>query len=668
MFFRETITKASQNPVMQLVENYRIGAKVKQRIIVSLGTEMVIPIRLRKKVARSIEDKLMGIQIVWEDPKIATIAEPIVRKIQSQGKWRSLRYEKKLQKVKSQIKETAEIYVDDLVHGYTRELGPCLIGHEFWKRLNFDKILTSCGFNPNQLLTAQISILNRLIEGDNENNILTWIQTSAIGDLLGTDVERFGKDRFYRISDKLLSKKEIIEQQLYEREKSYFGINNTLVLYDLTNSYFEGQSENNPKAQFSKNQKEKRTDCPQIVVALILDGEGFVRRHFTFEGKMSDSKSLALILENFKDEFKNQENATVVIDKGIANEGNIKLIEETYGLKYIVASQGSEEKQFAETFTTADFVSLKKDKNNEVKVHIEKQNDVNYLLCKSSGRAKKEVSMRNKRELSFEKDLLKLKQRISRGKINATADVSMAIGRIRERHNKISHYYDIEYKSYKFEYSLPEDENIISKRVTKMLLNRKEKALLYKMNYLALAKDIEKMKQNYSKDFEDIKTMVIEPSLVWAIKKEKADQREMLEGNYVLKTNRKDLDDSDIWNTYVMLTKVEKAFRNLKTDLALRPNPHHLEHRVDGHVFISILAYHLLHGIEYSLRQKDMNVWWSSIKRVMSSHCYGTIVAPTVKGTVINIRKSGVPEEIHIEIYNNLKIDYTNLKKTKVYV
>ncbi len=176
------------------------------------------------------------------------------------------------------------------------------------------------------------------------------------------------------------------------------------------------------------------------------------------------------------------------------------------------------------------------------------------------------------------------------------------------------------------------------------------------------------MKKKYSKDFENIKTMVIEPSLVWSLKKEKADQREMLEGNYVLKTNRKDLDDSDIWKTYVMLTKVEKAFRNLKTDLALRPNPHHLEHRADGHVFISILAYHLLHGIEYTLRQKDTNVWWSSIKRVMSSHCYGTIVAPTVKGTVINIRKAGVPEEIHKEIYNNLKIDYTNLKKTKVYV
>ncbi len=96
-----------------------------------------------------------------------------------------------------------------------------------------------------------------------------------------------------------------------------------------------------------------------------------------------------------------------------------------------------------------------------------------YLLCKSSGRAKKEVSMRNKRELSFEKDLIKLKQRISRGKIKAAADVSLAIGRIRERHNKISHYYDIEYKPYKFQYTLPEDESKISKRVKKMLTNRK---------------------------------------------------------------------------------------------------------------------------------------------------------------------------------------------------
>jgi transposase len=158
------------------------------------------------------------------------------------------------------------------------------------------------------------------------------------------------------------------------------------------------------------------------------------------------------------------------------------------------------------------------------------------------------------------------------------------------------------------------------------------------MNYLNMAKEIKEMKQKYKDEFKHIKSTVIEPTLRWSLKQEKAEERKSLEGNYVLKTSRKDLTDSDIWNTYVMLTRVEKAFRNLKSDLALRPNPHHKEHRTDGHVFISILAYHLLHAIEYSIRQKGMNVWWSSIKRVMSSHCYSTIIAPTVKGLKFILR------------------------------
>ncbi|MCP4049489.1 MAG: IS1634 family transposase [bacterium] len=668
MFFREKYSNTSKNPIIQLVENYRIGAKVKQRIIVSLGSEVVIPKKFRKKVAKSIEEKLLGIQSVWEDSEITKMSEPIVRKIQSEGKWSSLRNVNSLGKNIKSEKETAEVYVDDLNHKYTRELGPCLLAHVFWQRLNFDKILLNCGFKKNQLLTAQLSVLNRLIAGDNENNILTWIKTSAIADLLGTEVECVGKDRFYRISDKLLSHKEEIEIELYKSEKKYFGFENTLVLYDLTNSYFEGESARNPKVQYSKNQKEKRTDCPQIVVALILDGEGFVRRHFTFEGKMSDGKSLSSVLESFKDEFKFQENATVVIDKGIANDDNIKLIRDTYSLNYIVASQGNEEKQFADIFATGEFTSLKKDKKNEVKIHIEKQDDITYLLCKSSGRAKKELSMRNNRELRFEDDLLKLQKRISTGGINSPKDVHSTIGRIRERHKKVAHYYDIEYNPFKYTYTLPEDENKISKRVKKMLLDRKKKALTYKMTYLSLAKDMKGLKQKYPEEFKYIKTTVIEPSLRWNIKKEKASKRDKLEGNYVLKTNRKDLTDSQMWKTYVMLTKVEKAFRNLKTDLALRPNPHHLEERVDGHIFISILAYHLLHAIEFTLHQKGMNVWWSSIKRVMSSHCYSTIIAPTVKGTVINVRKPGIPEQIHVEIYDKLNIDYTNLKKTKIYV
>lgn len=665
MFFREKHSNTSKNPVIQLVENYRIGAKVKQRIVVSLGTEIDIPKPLRKRVAQSVENKLFGIQEFWEEPKIKKMAEPIVRQIQSEGKWVSLRNINFQDSSNEQAPAVAEVYVDNVDHSFSRELGPSLIGHQFWQRLGFDTILESHKFSKDQIRTAEISVLNRLISGDSECSIVDWIKTSAVGDLFGAEVETYGKDRFYRISDKLISHKTAIEQALYSRERSCFGGSSSLILYDLTNSYFEGSQRDNPKAQYSKNQKEKRTDCPQVVIALVLDGDGFCRNHFTFNGKMSDSKSLKLILDSLSDEINQEQQPTVIIDKGIAIDENIKLINQQYKLNYIVASRGNEESEFIDIFKTGDFETLKKDKTNEVKVHIEKRDDTQYLLCKSSGRAKKEKAMRNLREQKFEDDLQKLRKRIKNGGINAPQDVNVAIGRIRERHNKIANYYDIQYTPYRFKYSV-NDNQTVSERLIKMLDKRVEKALNFKVNYLAMSKDLSKIRQKYEQEFKAIKTMVIEPELSWCPQEEKQQKKQELEGNYVLKTDRNDLSKSEIWNTYVMLTRVEKAFRNLKTDLALRPNYHHKENRVDGHVFISILAYHLLHAIEYTLRQKDMNVWWSSIKRVMSSHTYSTIIMPTVSGTVIHVRKPGIPEEIHKEIYEKLNIDYLNQKTTKI--
>ena len=114
-----------------------------------------------------------------------------------------------------------------------------------------------------------------------------------------------------------------------------------------------------------------------------------------------------------------------------------------------------------------------------------------------------------------------------------------------------------------------------------------------------------------------------------------------------------------------MLTRLENAFRDLKSSLGLRPVNHHKEERVDGHVFISILAYHLLHFIEYKLRQKGIKSRWSTIRRVLRTHTYSTIQLPTINGGVINVRKAGIPEGVHVEIYKNLKVDYVNLPSKK---
>ena len=188
MFFREKSSRNSTLPVLQLVENLRVKKGVSQKLIVSLGTKLRIPKENRHEVARIVKDRLAGQQSLFgSNPELIDFADKIVKKIQTEGKWNSVR--EQVIKFGQEVKEHAavEIFVDDVQHGYDRELGPVLIGHCFWERLNFPKILSDCGFSDSQIKNAEVSILNRLIAQDSEHSILSWIKTVALDDILGLD-------------------------------------------------------------------------------------------------------------------------------------------------------------------------------------------------------------------------------------------------------------------------------------------------------------------------------------------------------------------------------------------------------------------------------------------------------------------------------------------------
>ena len=201
----------------------------------------------------------------------------------------------------------------------------------------------------------------------------------------------------------------------------------------------------------------------------------------------------------------------------------------------------------------------------------------------------------------------------------------------------------------------------INKRFSNSLKKLKEKADKNKISFPALTKKLAEFEKKYTNDYLKIKIHLKEAILTWATIDEIEAKAKKLDGNYLLKTNRKDLKQEEIWNLYVMLTRIESAFKDLKSYLGLRPNNHQKEKRVDGHIFISILAYHFLHSIEYTLRQKGEHSRWATIKRLVSTHNYTTIQLPTTQGTVINVRKAGLPEAVHIDIYEKLGVDYKSL-------
>jgi hypothetical protein len=646
--------------VLQLVENVRTDRGPRQRVVVSLGTRFKIPKLQRSTVARIIKERLSGtLSLFSDDPKFIQYADYVVKKIQTEGKWDSAR--QRVSEFKEADRRTAKIFIDGVEHGYTRELGAILIGDTFWNRLNFPSILRECGFREIEIKTAEISVLNRLISQDSENGIIPWLRTVAVDELLDTDFMQFGNDRFYRISDKLLKHQSYIEEELYQREKDLFSLEDCIFLYDLTNTYFEGVCARNPKAKYSKNQKEKRSDCPQVVVALVLDGDGFIRRHRVFEGKVSDAKSLRHIVAEFKSEFSDKPMPTIIFDRGMVTEENIEFLKSYENLKYIVMCRSNEEEQFIDTFQKGNFDIVEgRDPKKKVEVLLKPEADIVYLLCKSEGRKNKEQAMRNNREERLEKDLTNLQNQIQKGRENNPVKIEQRIGRIKERYGKVSQYYEITYTHREFSYALPENEKI-SKRVINSLGKLKGKADCNKITFPALEKKLAAMQEQHPSDFDKIKMNLMASSLSWAPIDEIREKEAGLDGNYLLKTNRKDLNADKIWKLYVMLTRIENAFRDLKSYLGLRPNPHHRENRVDGHIFISIQAYHLLHSIEYTLRENDVYSRWATIKRVLSTHVYSTIQLPTTTGPVINIRKPGTPEGIHKEIYDKLEVDYKNL-------
>jgi hypothetical protein len=235
-------------------------------------------------------------------------------------------------------------------------------------------------------------------------------------------------------------------------------------------------------------------------------------------------------------------------------------------------------------------------------------NTTTVVLCRSLGRSKKESAISSQANERFLEDITSLSTSITKGSISKTTVVSERIGRIKAKYPSIASKYEITLEYHQ------DHGKIIKKRRFDKVINL---------------------------------TITEKPT------KAKDDN---LQGAYVIDTSHSELDAGEIWNIYTTLTKVEDAFRSLKSDLGLRPVYHQLASRTAAHLFISVLAYHLLSAIELTLRQNNDKRRWSTIKEQLDSHHRATIVLTSDKGVVYHIRTSGVPEPVHKEIYRLLGV------------
>jgi transposase len=582
-----------------LVESVLTPKGPRQRTVCSLGRLEPGPHDQWLALARRMETALQG-QLSLQGQGAET--EPLVQRARK-GRKRPERLEGS---------GIIAIDTDRVETEQHREAGPVHVGHQLWRQLDLGEILGRAGLSERACLVSELMVLNRLIFPLSELAMPDWIRRTAMGDIVGTDFSELNEDVLYRNLDKLYAKREQIERELSEREKTLFNLDDMVYLYDLTSSYFEGQAETNPQAKRGYS-RDRRPDCKQVLVGLVLDRDGFPKAHEIFQGNRQDRSTVGEMLDVLEKRMGKHPGSTVVVDRGMAYEENLEQIR-AHGLHYLVAGRQSERNQWLDDLEQADWEEVirmpsprnRSQKKSRVEIKRRQKGSEVYILCLSEGRQEKDRAIRVKQEGRLIEDLERLKGRVEKGHLKKTEKIHQAIGRLQERYPRVARYYQIQYQ--------------------------------------------------------------VQPQrLSWQEDIEKKAIAEKLDGSYVLKTDRQELTSDEIWRTYMLLTRVEAAFRSMKSPLMERPIFHHLKHRTQTHIFLCILAYHLLTAIEKRFLDHGIHTSWWSIRQQLSTHQVATIVLPTNNGTVLRIRKGGTPEPEQKEIYRILKIPSQVMKPIKTW-
>lgn len=602
MYLRETTRTYKDKTYTNhlLVESVHTPKGPRQRIICSLGSLEPAPAETWLGVAHKLEAALQGQASL---PGTSAQIEDLAAKAR-RGTRRT--------RVGGST-ATIEVDADRVVMDELREAGPVHVGHQLWQQLRIDPILRRAGLSARACVLTEAMTLNRLIAPRSEHAMPDWMRRTALSDILQTDVSALREDALYRNLDRLHPKREQIERELAAQEQTLFNLDDTVYLYDLTSTYFEGQIRRNPQAKRGYS-RDKRPDCKQVVVGLVLDRDGFPKAHEVFDGNLQDRRSLAPMLDALEKRVGHQPGATVIVDRGMAYPENLDQIRQR-GLHYLVAGLQPERNAWLDEFENdegwEDVVRVPSPRNpfqKKTRVQIKRRpkGDVVYILCRSDGREEKDRAIRDKHEGKWLGDVQKLQHRVATGRLKEEAKIQQAIGRLRERYPRVARYY-------------------------------------------AIAYDAEHRQ------------------LVWRVHDDKKAVATKLDGSYLLKTDRHDLTAEEIWRTYILLTRVENAFRAMKSPLMERPIFHHLEHRTQTHIFLCVLAYHLLTAIEHRFLQAGTHTSWWTLRQQLSTHHVATIVLPTTSGRVLKIRKATTPEPVHRDIYATLRIPVEVMKPVKTW-
>lgn len=581
----------------KLVDSIRTERGPRQRVVLNLGADFDLPKDQWKDLANCIEGILTG--------QSSLIVYP--REVRSLGS----RYARNIIRQQASAvasegeagaPEYATIDLMSIEDEQVRTVGAEYVVYETIKELALDRKLKELGLKTGQVAASCGVIAARMIAPGSERSTHHWLtEVSAVDELMGVDFSQLSLDRVYKVSDWLMRHKDALEEHLRQSEGRLFALKETIILYDLTNTFFEGSGAYNPKARYGKS-KEKRSDCPLVTLGLVLDMNGFPKKSRIFAGNISEPTTLQTMIRGLADRESSENSSlikpTIVLDAGVATEETIQWLKDTH-YPYIVVSR-RRKKEIPPDLT---MVPVKEDDTrNTAFVHAglatNQETGERELYCYSSDKETKEEGIKTTFQQRFESELTKARHALTlRGGTKDYEKVLERIGRLKERYKVVSHLYTVTVEK--------DTETGRAKKIT------------------------------------------------WSSKKPAKTS-----GTYCLRTDREDLTEQQIWDIYTMLTDIEDAFRCMKSELGLRPIYHQKESRCDGHIFITVLAYHLLHTIRWKLRHRGIRLSWSTIRQQLSTQVRVTTTMKRKDGKVIRIRKSSKAEPSHQVIYDALNVAY----------
>ena len=603
MYFRSVIRK---NPINQelggyyrLVESYRNEAdRICHQTLLTIGF-INFSVEKLNIIQRILNNKYKKKYSVFEesDKEAIELAEFY---------WEELIKGGKLDISDSTFeKKKRSIDTDTMSHKDVRELGSEWMCYQALEQLKIRELLVNKKWEEEQIQLALTQIISRAVYPFSEHRTTRWIkENSAICEITGYNIENITKDKLYKSALDLYEIKDSLELHLSSRTNELFDLEDKIILYDLTNTYFEGSKRNSKMAKFGRS-KEKRSDAKIIVLGLVVNVEGFVKYSQIFEGNKSDSKSLPEIIEKMRLRTSTDKRGVVVLDAGIATDENCALIE-AKGFDYVCVSRS----KINDYLIEENSLQIELKTKNKQKISLQKivsANQTDYIVkIKSEGKQIKEDSMKLNFEEKFLLEVTKINSSIlKKNGIKKLDKVNQRIGRLLEKYPSMNKYYCLELKS---------NNNL----ATQLIATKKE-------NYQQLVDEL---------------------------------------GVYFIRTNLKTENEQTLWKIYNTIREIESTFRCLKTDLELRPIYHKNDNATLAHLHLGILAYWLVNTIRHQLKIKKMNYSWQEILRITNTQKIITTSGQNTFNELIVIRKCSYPNDNVKQIYTLLNYkNYPYIKR-----